>query len=92
MGAYFTGPGDPRPALRALAAALQGLGAPPANRGGWRHVLQYRAADLAVRDRQDAAALAADAAGFRRSALDAQRAFARTAVSATAFGAMRCVI
>jgi hypothetical protein len=35
VGRFFTGPGDPRPALRALGDQLAALGKPPAQRTEW---------------------------------------------------------
>ena len=42
VGAFFTGPGDPRPVLRALDRRLRGLGRPPAVRPLWRLLIAGR--------------------------------------------------
>jgi hypothetical protein len=92
VGQFFTGPHDARPALRALDEQLSALGAPPADRGTWTRALAARAASLAVIDRQDGAALAANAPAFVRSVRDAARTFRAVAISASAFGVGACVI
>jgi hypothetical protein len=92
VGAFLTGPGDPRPALRELDRRLTALGAPPARPRAWTALLQARVRALGVADRQDAAALAADAGAFARSAEAAARGYRRVAVTATVFGALRCVL
>ena len=92
VGRFFTGPHDPRPALRTLEANLSGLGPPPADADTWRRVLAARAAALAVDDEQDQAALAADAPGFVKSVHDAERTFRAGAIAATVFGVGRCVL
>jgi hypothetical protein len=81
VGVFFTGPGDPRPILRRLQAAL------PTGR-----LRAARAADLALRDRQDAAALAGDAPAFVRTARASAAVFRRVAIAATLLGAPRCVL
>jgi hypothetical protein len=92
VGQFFTGPHDPRPALRALGEQLRALGAPPAGRGAWARVLAARAASLGVTTRQDDAALAANAPAFVRSVHDAARTFRAVAISASVFAVSRCVI
>ena len=92
VGQFFTGPHDPRPALRALGAQLAALGAPPADARGWQRVLAARAASLAVNEEQDTAALGGDVPGFVRSVHDASRAFRAVAISATVFGTGACVL
>jgi hypothetical protein len=90
VGAFFTGPGDPRPILRALNGRLRELGEPPANRGAWNRALRARAAAYAVIHEQDAAALAADVPAFVRSVHDSAKTFRRIAITATVFGAIDC--
>jgi hypothetical protein len=89
VGAFFTGPGDPRPILHALVATLQGLGAPVAT-GAWQRVLRAEGGSIAVRDRQDAAALAADVPAFVKSVGDTAAAERALALAADVFGATRC--
>jgi hypothetical protein len=84
VGAFFTGPGDPRPILRRLQAALRTLPV--------RRLRAARAADLALRDRQDAAALADDAPAFARTVRESVAVFRRVAIAATVLGAPRCVL
>jgi hypothetical protein len=91
VGAFFTGPGDPRAILRALAAELHALGLPPANHGGWAAALRARSAQLAVIARQDQTALAGDVHGFVRSVHASAVNFRDIAITATAFGATGCV-
>jgi hypothetical protein len=90
VGAFFTGPGDPRPAMRALATRLRALGRPPALRGYWGRLLRGRAAALANIEAQDAAALATDVPGFVRTVRASSRAYGAVALAATAFGAPAC--
>jgi hypothetical protein len=90
VGAFFTGPGDPRPVLRALNRRLRAVGEPPANRGAWNRALRARAAAYAVIHQQDTAALAGDVAGFVKSVHDSARTFRRIAITATVFGATDC--
>ena len=92
VGAFFTGPGDPRPALDGLIAALRAAGAPPANRAAWDRALAARVALRATNDEQDTAALAGDVAGFVRSVDDVDSAFRAMAITATVFGVSRCVV
>jgi hypothetical protein len=92
VGAFFTGPGDPRPILRILNARLRGLRRPPAERRAWTAVLDARAAALAVINRQVQAALAADIPGFVKSVNDNTAAFRQIAITATVFGATTCVV
>jgi hypothetical protein len=91
VGRFFTGPGDPRPLLRALNTHLHALGQPPADRNAWTHVLAAQAAGLAVRTEQDNAALAANAPAFVKSLQDIDRAYRQTAVTATVFGVSDCI-
>jgi hypothetical protein len=92
VGAFFTGPGDPRPILAALDSGLAGLGEPAGNRGVWRTLLDARDRELTVIDAQDRAALAADVPTFVRSVRDSATNFRQIAITATVFGAARCVI
>jgi hypothetical protein len=55
-------------------------------------VLAARAAALAVKDQQDQAALAADAASFIKSVHDAARTSRAVAIAAAVFGVGRCVL
>ncbi len=77
VGAFFTGPGDPRPILRALHV---------------RALHEALAGEVAVRDRQDAAALRADVPAFVRTVRATTRAFRREALAALVLGAPRCVL
>jgi hypothetical protein len=92
VGAFFTGPGDPRPIFQILNTRLRALGQPPAGRGWWARMLQARRAELAVINEQDQAALAGDAPAFVHSVRDSSRAFRRLAITATVFGTTRCVL
>jgi hypothetical protein len=92
VGAFFTGPHDPRPTLDALDAQLRALGQPPASRSGWARVLAARAASRATYDEQDQAALAADVPAFVKSLHDVDTTFRTVAISATVFGVDRCVL
>jgi hypothetical protein len=86
VGAFFTGPHDPRPTLDALDARLRALGQPPADHGGWARVLAARAASRATYDEQDRAALAVDVQAFVKSVRDVSTTFRAVAISATVFG------
>jgi hypothetical protein len=92
VGAFFTGPGDPRPILASLGAGLGGLGEPPAEQSAWHAVLAARDRVLAVIDEQDQAALAGDVPGFVRSVHDSVAGFRAVAITATVFGVSRCVL
>jgi hypothetical protein len=92
VGAFFTGPGDPRPIFQTLDARLRALGRPPAGRGWWARMLRARGAELAVINEQDRAALAGDAPAFVRSVRDSVGAFGQIAITATMFGTTRCVL
>jgi hypothetical protein len=92
VGAFFTGPGDPRPILQTLNRRLRGLGQPPAARGRWARMLDARGAELAVINAQDRAALAGDVPAFVHSVRDSTSAFRQIAITATVFGTMRCVL
>jgi hypothetical protein len=92
VGAFFTGPGDPRPILRALDTKLHELGQPPRERGAWRLVTRARDQELAVIDEQDRAALAGNVPAFVRSVRHSAANFRQIAISATAFGSTRCVL
>jgi hypothetical protein len=92
VGAFFTGPGDPRPILQTLNMRLRGLGQPPAARGRWARMLDARVAELAVINAQDRAALAGDVPAFVHSVRDSTSAFRQIAITATVFGTMRCVL
>jgi hypothetical protein len=91
VGAFFTGPGDPRPIFRTLDADLRALGRPPANPEGWAATLRARDAQLTLIDRQDQAALAGNVAGFVRTVRASAENFRDVAITASAFGATRCV-
>ena len=92
VGAFFTGPGDPRPIFQTLNARLRALGQPPAARGWWARMLHARGAELAVINEQDRAALASDAPAFVHSVRDSVSAFRQIAITATVFGTTRCVL
>jgi hypothetical protein len=92
VGAFFTGPGDPRPIFQTLNTRLRALGQPPTRRGWWARVLHARGAELAVINEQDRAALASDAPAFVRSVRDSTSAFRQIAITATVFGTTRCVL
>jgi hypothetical protein len=92
VGAFFTGPGDPRPIFQTLNTGLRALGQPPAARGWWARMLHARAAELAVINEQDRAALAGDAPAFVRSVRDSVGAFRQIAITAAVFGTARCVL
>jgi hypothetical protein len=92
VGAFFTGPGDPRPILRALITELHGLGEPAAGRDTWRSVLAARRHVLAVMAEQDRAALGGDVHAFVRSVEASAASFRQVAISAMVFGVTRCVL
>jgi len=92
VGRFFTGPHDPRPALQTLAEELTALGRPPAQRSEWKRLLAARAQQLAIIQRQDDAALAADVAGFVKSVRDSDANLRAIAISATLFDVPRCVV
>jgi len=91
VGAFFTGPGDPRAILRALHADLQALGQPPASHKAWTATLRARGDQLSVIDRQDQSAVAGDLAGFVRSVHASTDNFRDIAITASAFGVTSCV-
>ena len=92
VGAFFTGPGDPRPIFRTLNTRLRALGDPPAGRGRWARLLHARGSELAVINEQDRAALAGEAPAFVHSVRDSSSAFRQIAITATVFGTTRCVL
>jgi hypothetical protein len=92
VGAFFTGPGDPRPILQALNTRLRALGQPRAASGRWARMLHARGAELAVINEQDRAALAGDAPAFVDSVRDSIGAFRQIAITAAVFGTTRCVL
>jgi hypothetical protein len=92
VGAFFTGPGDPRPIFETLNTDLRALGQPPAARGWWTRMLHARDAELRVINEQDRAALASDAPAFVHSVHDSTTAFREIAITATVFGTTRCVL
>ena len=92
VGAFFTGPGDPRPIVETLNARLRALGRPPAERDWWDRMLHARGAELTVINEQDRAALAGDAPAFVHSVRDSTSAFRQIAITATVFGTTRCVV
>jgi hypothetical protein len=79
-------------AYRTLDARLRALGRPPANRRAWQHTLHARLTALAAINTQDRAALAGDQSAFVKSVRDSGNAFRRVAITATVFGAIRCVL
>jgi hypothetical protein len=89
VGTFFTGPGDPRPILAELDTALHtlGLGPPPAAHSAWRSYLRAREREMAIRNEQDRAALAADVPAFVRSIHASTADFREVAITATVFGA-----
>jgi hypothetical protein len=92
VGAFFTGPGDPRPIFQTLNRRLRPLGPPPAGRGWWTRMLDARGAELTVINEQDRAALAGDVPAFVHSVRDGTSAFRQIAITATVFGTTRCVL
>lgn len=92
IGAFFTGPADPRPILGALQKALRDLGHPPGERGRWRATLTGRERELAIIDEQDRAAAASDVRAFVRTVRDSAANFREIAITATVFGSTRCVL
>jgi hypothetical protein len=92
VGAFFTGPGDPRPIFRALDTRLRALGRPPADAGAWGRMIRARRAVLTVIDEQDKAALSDDVPAFVKSVHDNTATFAHVAISAGTFGATGCVM
>ena len=92
VGAFFTGPGDTRPTLRTLNARLRELGRPPVERRAWKRTLDARVAALAVINRSDRAALAADVPGFVNSVNDNRAAFRRMATTTAVFGTTQCIL
>ena len=92
VGAFFTGPGDPRPILRELDTTLHELGQPPRDSGAWRLVTRARDQELAIIDEQDRAALAGNVPVFLRSVHRSAANFRQIAISATVFGSTRCIV
>jgi hypothetical protein len=92
VGAFFAGPGDPRPILGALDKALRDLQRPPGERGVWRAALAARERELRIIDQQDRAALASDVRTFVMTVRDSAANFREIAITATVFGASRCVL
>ena len=92
IGAFFSGPGDPRPTFRALIRALAALGSPPASPSEWKRVLDARRAGISVMTEQDNAALTANVRAFVNSVHDNDRAFRRIAITSSVFGATGCVL
>jgi hypothetical protein len=92
VGAFFTGPGDPRAIYQTLNTRLRALGQPPAGRGWWARMLHARGAELAVINEQDRAALASDAPAFVHSVPDSIGAFRQIAITAAVFGTTQCVL
>jgi hypothetical protein len=92
VGAFLTGPGDLRPILRTLNVRLRALGNPAANRRAWKRTLDARTAALAVIQEQDHAALAGNVPAFVKTVHDSASGFRRIAITATLFGATRCVL
>lgn len=90
LGAFFTGPGDPRAILGTLNTGLKALGQPPANDQAWTAALGARGAQLSVIDQQDQAALAGDVSGFVRTVHGSSANFRAIAITANAFGATAC--
>jgi hypothetical protein len=91
VGRFFTGPGDPRPIMRRLDAALHALGQPPANPAGWTHLLAAQQTTVNVRTEQDNAALAANTHAFINSLKDVDRNTRQLAITATTFGTTTCI-
>jgi hypothetical protein len=92
VGRFFTGPHDPRPAYEQLREELIALGRPAAQRPTWARLVAAHAATLAIIQRQDDAALAADVAGFVKTVSDSSKNFRDIAVNATVFGVTDCVV
>jgi hypothetical protein len=92
VGQYFTGPGDPRPALDTLKEELTALGRPPALRPRWASLLKSQADQLVTIERQDNAALAGDAATFVATLDDSDANFRAEAIAATLFGVTDCIV
>jgi hypothetical protein len=91
VGVFFTGPGDPRPALRALAAHLRAFGSPPTSYRAWRDVLAALRHGLAIRDAQDQAALADHTAAFVKTLDATSVAYRNLARAAIVFGTTACI-
>ncbi len=92
VGAFFTGPGDPRPILSGLDTRLHELGQPPRESGVWRAAMRAREHELTVIDEQDRAALAADVPSFVRSVHQSAADFRQIAIAETVFGTLGCVL
>jgi hypothetical protein len=92
VGRFFTGPGDPRPILRALNEHLRALGRPPADTTAWTNLLAARTAALAVNTEQDNAALAANVQAFVKSVHDVDKTSRTVAVTSTIFGVGQCIL
>jgi hypothetical protein len=82
----------PLPALRALGDQLAALGKPPAQRTEGARLLAARARELVIIQRQDDAALAADAPAFVASVNDASANSRAIAISATLVRVTDCVL
>lgn len=90
VGQFFSGPGNPRPTLRAVQRRLAGLGLPGASRQSWIRIRDTLAAKVAVFDDQVNAALAGDVNGWvraTRSAIAEQRTLL---IADDVFGSDKC--
>jgi hypothetical protein len=92
VGAFFTRVGDPRPILTTLELQLRSLGRPAAHASEWTDVLRARQGQTKLIATQDTAALAADAPEFVRTVRQSTSAFRKVALTASTFGATRCVL
>jgi hypothetical protein len=92
VGAFFTGPGDPRPTFGVLESRLRGLPQPRGGRDWWHRMLEARTVELAVINQQDTAALNDDTSAFVRSVHANVNAFRQIAITATVFGATQCIL
>lgn len=90
IGRFFTGAGDPRPALRARLAGLERLGSPPSQRTLWSTYLRERKDELANIENQDRAALGSQVPAFVATVKRAEEVYRAQAVAATVFGAPEC--
>ncbi|MFL5955032.1 MAG: hypothetical protein ACJ76I_13100 [Gaiellaceae bacterium] len=90
VGQFFSGPGNPRPTLRAVQRKLVGLGLPPASTQAWTRVRGTLAAKVAVFDEQVSAALAGDVKRWVRATKSAIAEQRTLLIAEAVFGSDKC--
>jgi hypothetical protein len=90
IGRFFAGAGNELPIVRKLEIELRALGEPPANRAAWSDVLETLREYIAVFEREDRAALGADASTWVKAVRLNRQLHTRLNEATTAFGAKGC--